>query len=196
MDSRSNNITSGQLMALVVSMQLGISVLNLPGPLSRVCGHDGWISILVYGIVTTGVIILIVRLMNRYNNQSIYEINKLLYGKYLGSLLNLFIVLYLWYSSCLYLRSYLNIVHVHLLRSTPSLILCGFILIPTCYLSWYGLKYIARFSTMIYLSLTACLVLFFLVYKNLRLTFLMPIGQSGIRGIKESLPLYLCIFGL
>ena len=45
---------------------------------------------------------------------------------------------------------------------------------------------------MIYLSLTACLVLFFLVYKNLRLTFLMPIGQSGIQGIKASL--FPCIY--
>jgi len=142
--------------------------------------------VLVYGIIITAVISLIIRLMNRYNNQSIYEINKLLYGKYLGNLLNLLIVLYLWYSACLYLRTYINVLHVHLLRTTPSFVLCIFTLIPTYYLAWYGLKYVARFATMIYLTLTFCCILFFLLFKDLRLTFLMPIGLSGIEGIKAS----------
>ena len=120
MDNRANNITSGQLMALVVSIQVGIGSLNLPNYLSQDSGHDGWISILIYGLIITAIISIIIKLMNRYNNKSIYEINNCLYGKYLGRLLNLFIVLYLWYSACLYLRIYTNVIHVHLLRSTPS----------------------------------------------------------------------------
>ena len=134
MDSRENNITSGQLMGLIVSIQVGTGVLTLPSQLATTSGHDGWISVLVYGIIVTAIIFIMVRLMYRYNNKSIYEINKLLYGKYLGGLLNLFIVLYLWYSACLYLRSFTNILHIHLLRSSPSLILCIFTLIPTIYL--------------------------------------------------------------
>ena len=47
MDNRANNITSGQLMALVVSIQVGIGSLNLPNYLSQDSGHDGWISILI-----------------------------------------------------------------------------------------------------------------------------------------------------
>lgn len=186
MDNRSNNITSGQLMALIVSIQIGAGVLSLPSYLARICGHDGWISVLIYGIIITGVIITIIGLMNRYNNKSIYEINELLYGKYLSELLNLFIVLYLWYSTCVSLRSYTNIIHIHLLRATPSLVLNIFVLIPTVYLTWYGLKYVARFSLVIYLSLTFSFLLFFLVFKELRFGFLMPIGQSGIEGIKSS----------
>ena len=186
MDNRENNITSSQLMGLIVSIQIGSGVLILPNYLARACGHDGWISILLYGIIITALIILIVRLMNRYNNQSIYEINKFLYGKYLGGLFNLFIVVYLWYAACLCLRSYTNIIHVHLLRSTPSLVLCIFILMPTYYLAWYGLKYVARFASAIYLSMAFCCLMFFLVFKDLRFNFLMPIGQSGIQGITAS----------
>ncbi|MBU3183198.1 GerAB/ArcD/ProY family transporter, partial [Clostridium psychrophilum] len=82
MDNRENNITSSQLMGLIVSIQIGAGILSLPANLAMVCGHDGWILILVYGILITAVIFLIIKLMNRYNNKSIYEINKLLYGKY------------------------------------------------------------------------------------------------------------------
>jgi len=186
MDSRENNITSSQLMGLIVSIQIGSGVLSLPAYLARTCGHDGWISLLVYGIIITAVISVIIRLMNRYNNKSIYEINKFLYGKYLGGLLNLLIVLYLWYSTCINLRSYTNVIHVHLLRSTPTLVLCVFTLIPTIYLVWYGLKYVARFAPLIYLSISFCCLLFFLVFKDLRFNFLLPIGESGIEGIKAS----------
>jgi len=186
MDSRQNQITSSQLMGFIVSIQVGTGALTMPAELARVCGHDGWISILIYGIAITALISLIISLMNRYNNKSIFEITKLLYGKYMGNSLNLFIVLYLWYSTCISLRSYTNTIHIHLLRSTPTLVLCIFTIIPTYYLVWYGLKYVARFSLAIYLSLTFCCLLFFLVFKDLRFNFLMPIGQSGIEGIKSS----------
>ena len=95
MDNNENQITSRQLMGVLLSMQLGIGVLALPAYLSIAAGHDGWISVLIYGTIITAIIALIINLMNRYDNQSIYEINKFLYGKYLGGLLNLFIVLYL-----------------------------------------------------------------------------------------------------
>ena len=186
MDKRENNITSSQLMGLIISIQIGTGILSLPASLSTVCGHDGWILMLVYGILITAVIFFIIKLMNRYNNKSIYGINKLLYGKYLGSLLNLLIVLYLWYSACLSLRSYTNVVHVDLLRSTPTLVLCIFMIMPTYYLTWYGLKYVVRFASMKYFSLSFCCILFLLVFKDLRLNFLMPIGESGIEGIKAS----------
>jgi len=186
MDSRENQITSSQLMGFIVSIQVGAGALSLPANLARVCGHDGWISILLYGIMITAVISVIIGLMNRYNNKSIYEINKLLYGKYVGGLLNLLIVLYLWYSTCTILRGYINIIHVHLLRSTPSLVICIFTIIPTYYLAWYGIKYVARFSLAIYLSIGFCCLLFFLIFSDLRFNFLLPIGQSGIEGIKAS----------
>jgi spore germination protein (amino acid permease) len=186
MDSRENQITSSQLMGFVLSIQIGTGILTLPADLAIACGHDGWISVLVVGIIITADISIIIKLMKRYDNQSIYGINKLLYGKYLGGLLNLLIVLYLWYSACLYFRSYINILHVELLRSTPSLILCIFIVIPTYYLIWYGLKYVARFTFMIYISLTFFCIMFLLFFKDLRFNFLMPIGESGIEGIKAS----------
>ncbi|MBU3113878.1 GerAB/ArcD/ProY family transporter [Clostridium lacusfryxellense] len=186
MDSKQNQITPGQLIEFIVSIQIGVGALTMPADLARTCGHDGWISILIYGTTITAVISIIIKLMNRYNNKSIYEINKLLYGKYLAGFLNLLIVLYLWYSTCLILRSYTNVVHVHLLRSTPSLVLCIFIIIPTYYLSWYGIKYVARFSLSIYLSISFACILFFLVFKDLRFSFLMPIGQGGIKCIKDS----------
>ncbi|MBU3185906.1 GerAB/ArcD/ProY family transporter [Clostridium estertheticum] len=186
MDSRENQISSGQLMGFIVSIQIGTGALTVPSELAKACGHDGWISILIYGLIITTVISLIIRLMCRYNNKSIYEIDKLLYGKNIGNLLNLLIVLYLWYCTCISLRSYTNAIHIHLLRSTPTLVLCIFTIIPTYYLAWYGIKYVARFSLMIYLSISFCFLLFFLVFKELRFSFLMPLGQGGIEGIKAS----------
>ena len=194
MDSRENNITSSQLMGLIVTLQIGPGILSLPNSLAIDCGHDGWIFILIYGLIITAVISIIIRLMNRYNNKSIYKINMLLYGKYLGGLLNLLIVIYIWYAACLCLNGYTNVIHTTLLRTTPSLAICIFILIPIYYLTWYGLKYVVRFASMIYLTLSFCCLMFLLVFRELKLSFLMPIGQSGIEGIKSSF--HSCVFAL
>lgn len=184
MNKKENQISSAQLMSLIISMQVGTGTLLLPGNLASY-GHDGWIAVIIYGLLIAVVTAIIISLLKRYENQSIYGINNFLYGKYLGSAFNLLIVLYLWYSSCLSMRTLINILHAMVLRTTPSIILSIFVIIPTYYLTWYGLKYVARYSILIYVSLAFCYILFFLVFKGLKITFLMPVGESGIIGIKN-----------
>ncbi|MDP4178087.1 MAG: GerAB/ArcD/ProY family transporter [Bacillota bacterium] len=187
MDNRENQITSRQLMGILLSIQLGIGMLTLPADLSVVSGHDGWIPVLLYGIILTAVIALMMKLLNRYDNQSIFEINKYIYGKYIGWIFNLLIIAYFWYSSCLSFRIYINILHVQVLRTTPSLILDIFIILPIYYLTWNGLKYVSRITFLIYISLAFFLILFVLVLKDIRLTFLMPVGECGLEGIKAGI---------
>lgn len=186
MNNGENQITSTQLLNFILSVQISIGILTLPADLALTCGHDGWISVLVYGVLTSVVIFIMILLMKRFGNKSIYEINKNLYGKYLGGAFNLLIVMYLWYTSCLCLRTYISILQVTMLRLTPSLILSAFVMIPTCYLTWNGIKYVARYSFIIYFTLIIFFLLFFLVFKDLRFTFLMPVFESGIEGIKAS----------
>ena len=183
MDKRSNQLTSSQLMWFIISVQVGIGIITLPNDLAIACGHDGWISVAAFGILIAIAVAIIVKLMNRYNNQSIYGINKFLFGKYIGGTFNLLIVLYLWYSACLYLRVFINILHILVLRLTPSLILSFFIIIPTFYLTWYGLKYVARFTILIVVCLSFCFLLFILSSRYFRFTLLMPVAQSDISSL-------------
>jgi spore germination protein (amino acid permease) len=186
MENKDNEITARQLMNFIICTQIGIAALTLPNGLALKCGHDGWIAVAFFGTIITGAIIVIILLLQRYNDQSIYGINKLLYGKYIGGALNILIVIYLWYSTCLFLRTHINILKIIVLRLTPPVILTFFIIIPTYYLVLYGLKFVARFTGLIWIIIGFCLILFVLVSKNLTITFLMPVGECGIKGIIDS----------
>lgn len=186
MDNKHNEITSRQLMNFIIGAQIGIGALSLPSDLISKCGHDGWIAVILFGAIITGAIIVIILLLQRYDNQSIYGINKLLYGELIGGVFNILIILYLWYASCLFLRTHINIIKIIILRLTPPIILTFFIIIPTYYLVWYGSKYVARFTGLIWISIGFCLIMFILVHKSLRITFLMPVGVCGVKGIIDS----------
>src|SRR4051794_11483929 len=103
MDKR-HDITSNQLMIYGISAQVGTGILLLPSSLAAEEGHDGWISTLLTGILSILLIIIIMELLKRCSNKSIYEINNLLYGKYLGWFLSFIIFLYLCFATIINLR--------------------------------------------------------------------------------------------
>lgn len=183
MDNKENQITSRQLMNMTISVQIGLGVLALPNNLALKCGHDGWITIILAGGVVTGIAIIGMLLLQRYNNQSIYGITKLLYGKYLGGLFNTVIVLYLWLGAAHFFRIFIDIIKLSVLKMTPPIVLSAFIMLTICYLTWNGLKNVARFAVLIYFIIIFSLILFAAVHRDLRLTFLMPVNEIGIKNI-------------
>jgi spore germination protein (amino acid permease) len=146
-------------------------------------GHDGWIVVLLGGIVTSFLIWVIFCTLKRYGNRCILEINSFVFSKYIGNFLNLLIIAYLTYGATLCLRLFNDIIKMSALKLTPSLVLTSFISLPMIYMSWYGLKYICRcLSIQIVLIITVVLY-YLLLSKYFRLTFLLPIGAAGLENI-------------
>ena len=141
-----NRITAKQLGVFILSAQVGLGVIALPSTLAKEVGHDGWISILSAGLLSTLIIIVVIALLRRYSHQSILEINRSLFGKVLGPILNLLLILYLSFSMVAAFRYFTEFIKLFTLEATPEIFLALLIIAPTVYLSWYGLKPVARFS--------------------------------------------------
>lgn len=187
MNSGSDSISSKQLVTLVISSQIGIGILTLPSKLAESVGHDGWISIIASGIICSGIIAVMMLLLKRYKNKSLIGINKILYGKYLGNLLNLYVIFYLFYTSSYLFRTLIGIVQQTTLYSTPVVVISLIIITPSFYLCTFGLKYICRYSILVYLVLAVTLFQFLLIGNKLNLTFLLPVGASGLPKLAQSL---------
>lgn len=182
MNSDKNQITSKQLIIFVISGQLGLDVIYFP-ILASTVGHDIWLVVLLSGIISTLFSFVISWLLKRYSDKSIYEINKLLYGKYLGCIFNFIFTSYLLFSSILAIRLINNAAKTVFLAYTPSLVFTFFFLIPSAYLVYYGLKPICRFANIIILIIISLYLYLFILYKYYRLTFIMPVGCSGLPNI-------------
>jgi spore germination protein (amino acid permease) len=183
MNNKANEISSGQVFIFVVSGQVGFGILSMASTLAQDVGHDGWIAIGFAGMITALLICLIVATLKRFNNISIIEINNVIFGKYLGWVLSALSIAYLTYGTVLMLRNFNNIIRMSALRTTPPLVLTSFIILPVVYLSWYGLKYICRYSSLKIILIVSVALYYLLLLKYFRFTFLQPIAAAGIKQI-------------
>lgn len=183
MENDWNKITSKQLMTFIISSQIGIGILTLPSSLAVSVGHDGWIVVFLSGILFSILVLLIMLFLRRYNDKSLMEINKIIYGKYLSWPVNLLYIIYVYFGAVITLRAFADLVRITILRSTPILALILLSIIPAIYLSWYGLKVISRYGSVIYIILFFALVLYLFSLPDYRMDFILPIAEAGIPAI-------------
>ncbi len=83
-------LTPSEITHIIISMIIGIGILGATGPV-EVAGNDAWISVLVGGLYPLYLIWLALIISKRFPKVNIITINTRLFGKYLGSLINLLI---------------------------------------------------------------------------------------------------------
>ncbi|MFL0266590.1 GerAB/ArcD/ProY family transporter [Candidatus Clostridium radicumherbarum] len=182
-NNKKHFIYSRQMMSFLISSQIGFGIITLPSTLAEKVGHDGWISVLLSGAISILCTYIISCFLKRYSNKSIFQINIFLYGKYIGMFLNFCYFLYLTFTCIVIFRLYSELIKVTVLTLTPLTVLSVFTSLPTIYLCFKGLKATARFDNTILPIYILTIILFLFISKNGRLTFAMPIGISGTKGI-------------
>lgn len=190
MNDLRHDITSGQLMAFVVSAQIGIGILTLPSALAQKAGHDGWIAVIISGFICLVEGITITYLLKRYRNSNIFQINYIIYGKLVGFILNISFLIYLIFITGITLRFFTETVNIIILKHTPPLVITILVSLSTIYGVAKGLKVICRFAVMLFFSYFILILSLLLAIKYTRYTYLLPIGGAGIinimKGVKTS----------
>lgn len=175
-----NAVTSKQMALFTFVCQTGIGIITLPTALANEVGHDGWISVIITGFLAIIVAALIALLLKNNSGKGILDINKAVFGRVIGTGLNLLIFVYLLIAASAGATIFVIYLRISFFPLTPPLIMSLLILLPSFYMVWYGLKTVARFKTCTLPSYAVILIYIILIYKDIRLTFLMPVGEAGI----------------
>lgn len=186
MNDPRHDITSFQLMSFTISAQIGIGSLFLPSMIVQQVGRDGWISTMLSGFISTIFAAIIMLLLKRYRNKSIFEINCLLYGK-IGYFLNIIYIGYLIFITGTIIRAFEETINIVILKATPPIVITFFIMLPSIYATAKGLKVICRFSILASLIYFVIILTCFLNFSNIRYTYLMPIGEAGLLPILKGM---------
>lgn len=179
----SNSLKSAQLALVIFITQTGVGIIMVPAVLAKEAGHDGWISVMLTGAAVLVLTMLIMGLLWRYKDKSIYDINKYIFGKYLGTLLNIIIVFYLLTTTVGGASLFNYFIRITLLQETPAWALAPFIILPSFYLVWHGLKHMGRFLFCSIVCYFIILLFIIFLYKDFRVSFILPIGEAGITSI-------------
>src|SRR5690625_1029011 len=93
---RVNNskISSSQLFVILVHIQIGIGMISLPYEVFTKSGTDGWISVILTGILIQMIIFIFAFLINRYPNNHLFEISQLHFGKVVGRIITFIYSIY------------------------------------------------------------------------------------------------------
>jgi len=99
------------MLFIIYGIQVGIGVLSYERVLAEEIGNDGWITILISGILMEVILWMVYRVLEK-NGGDLIDIHKELFGKWLGGLFSVIFSLYFLTMSLVVMRTYAEIVQV------------------------------------------------------------------------------------
>lgn len=182
MDSNKVKISSRQLGILLVVTIIGVGILTLPRDVSEVGGTDGWILIIIAGILSILESLIIHGLSMRFPNQTIIEYSRELVGSSVSILIGIIIALYYLIFSAFGARIFGEVVKTFLLPRTPIEMIMVTLLLVVAYLVRNDLEGIVRFYELaIIIMFVPYFLALFTGITDLDFTNLLPIFQTPFK---------------
>lgn len=121
------------VMFTIHSAQTGVGIAGLPRVVYLTTNHDAWISVLMGGIFTAGVIYVIIWMLRQYESADLFGIHYDIFGKYIGGFLSLLYILYLMSAYFIVLMNYVEIVQAWVFPDIETWFLALILLALTIY---------------------------------------------------------------
>ncbi|MDZ4406739.1 GerAB/ArcD/ProY family transporter [Bacillus cereus] len=187
-----DQITTAQAAIINISFMLGAGILTLPRTVSeKVKTPDVWISVIIGGLISMVLVLIIVKLCEQFPNQTFYQYSQEIIGKWMGSIISLFIIGYFFTLSAFEVRVMAETTRFFLLQGTPT----WAIIIPFLWIGIYlisgSLNSIARMLEIIFpITVIFFLIVMLLGLKIFKIDNLRPVLGLGImpvlKGIKST----------
>lgn len=183
-------ISSKQIKSSVVTILVGAGILTLPGKIARIQGTDGWIPIILTGIVTIPPIIIINKIFDLYPDKDFFEIGEEVLGKWIFNILLIIFAFHFIITASVVTRHLAELVRAFLLVTTPIEVIIISFIITSTYLARSSINIIGRSNYHIYPIIAGMIVILALIaLPQLDFTNLLPVFQSDLTQIPKSVGL-------
>ncbi|WP_366249206.1 GerAB/ArcD/ProY family transporter [Terribacillus aidingensis] len=180
-------ITLSQLAYIFIQSQIGVDILNLSTVLHKAAGADGWIPLLIGGVISTVFVVMVLHISKRYPGEGLFDILRSSFGKPLGNVAGFGYYVYFLVVAIYLLTSYGELINQWLLPETPILILYLLLLVSALYTISGGLTVIAKVFTFFTVILFLISVLFLFGFVDAKFIYMLPIGQASFSGYMEGI---------
>ncbi|CAG9620589.1 GerAB/ArcD/ProY family transporter [Sutcliffiella rhizosphaerae] len=170
---------------LIHGTQFGVGALGYQRIIAMAAGYDAWIGIILFGALTHIIVYMIYKICEK-SNGDIVSAHRLVFGKWIGNIFNLFFVFYFIFTAVTVLRSYIEVVQVWLFPDLKTWFFSLIFLMLVFYLITGGFRVITGISFLgvvlpSYLVLTIIMPLEYANFRNL-----LPIFDHPIKDILKS----------
>jgi len=180
-----HSLNTFQVAILITNTQFGVGIFNLPRVVVEAAGHDGWMSVLLAGVIVQVALILMVILLRRFEHLDLYGICRRIFGKWIGNALGLLFALYCVAVAAVVSRTYVEVVQSWLFPTTSTNVFYLLILIPCTYAATGGIRVLGRFGTAILLGTIWIAFLLIVPARDIQLNYYLPLFEAPLLDIAK-----------
>lgn len=173
-----------QLRGLIVASIIGVGVLSMQNALATAMGTDGWIAIIISGLLMIPVLAIHTQLFKLYPGKDFFEIGKATLGSILFTIFLIIFLVYLIMLMAIVSRNLGELIKIFLLQTTPLEVLIITFILATTYIASYEIDVIARASYFVYPIIILFAVLIVLIsLPGADFTNILPVFRTDFPSI-------------
>ncbi|WJE16703.1 endospore germination permease [Halobacillus sp. ACCC02827] len=173
-------LSQRQFFFMIIQTQIGVGVLSVPHELHNAAKQDGWISLIIAAILIQIVVFVIWLTARNHPEDNLFQINELIFSKWIGKGLSFLYVLYFLAVGTLIILLYGRMISVWVLPNTPLWVLSLLMILICGYLVAGGLLVVARLYTMLSFLLIILIALVIYSMKEMNLMYILPVFEEGV----------------
>ncbi|MGB8955127.1 MAG: GerAB/ArcD/ProY family transporter [Tumebacillaceae bacterium] len=175
-----------QTVLFVHTTQVAVGLFSLPRIVVESAGHSGWIAVLLNGAFSQIGLLIMLLLLRRFRNLSLYEIMRQVLGRWIGSALGLAFAVYCICVAGMVSRSYVEVVQTWLFPTTNTKMFYVLLIMPALYCATGGARTLGRFAIITFFG-TIWMILFLLRPLSMMQTdYLFPLWDSNIPSLAKA----------
>ncbi|MGF7534434.1 spore germination protein [Bacillus mexicanus] len=195
MKKSEHKLTFMQTMIMISSTLIGAGVLTLPRSAAESDSPSGWLIILLQGPIFIAIALLFLPFLQKNSGKTIFKLNSIVAGKFVGFLLNLFISLYFIGIVCYQARILGEVVGFFLLRNTPMSVVVFIFLAVAIYHVGGGVYAISKVYAYIFpITLVIFMILLMFSFRLFQLDYIRPVFEGGYQSFFDLIPKTLLYF--
>lgn len=185
-DQPGDRISSIQLSLLTIFAIMGSNYLVMPRMVAS-AGGDGWLALIVGGVLSVLVAVSITRNQLRFPGETLAQYPQKLVGPFLGKLIALWVAAEFVLMAAAGLRLQADTIKLFLLNQTPMDVIMVIMLFTAAYAVLNGIQALARLSQVFFPLILALLIFIFLLLQtSAKYQELLPVASGGWRPLASA----------
>lgn len=177
-----------QLRALIVSAMIGIGIMSLPSSLVSEMGNDGWIAIVLSGLLMLPIAAIIIQIFKINPDKDLFQIGKETLGSIVFTVCELILAVYFIVFAAFLVRNLAELIKAFLLPTTPLEIVMLAFIVATSYIACNEIDVIARATYFIYpIILAFVTILVLMAIPESDFSNLLPLFQTDISTLPKGI---------
>lgn len=177
-NSKTNSLSISSITYnLLRTSAVGISFTNILYHAEQ----NSYISVIIGFILGLIPMFIYFKLIDKYQNLNIIQINELLFGKILGKIINITISIFIAVFITINMRNLSDFIYSQFLNSTPTYIISGVFLIPIIYILTKGINVIGKTGLILfYINIFIAIIILVSLIYQVKIDNFLPILNKGM----------------